>query len=198
MATATPAPGEQASVHDPPFAHALFGSTRWAWVWLAVRLYLAYEWLTAAWEKMTNPAWYATGLALKGFWTGAIATSNAAGAHPTIGFRWYQTFLQYMLDQGWYVWFAKLVIAGELIAGIGLLLGAFTGISAFLGGFMNWNFMMAGAASINPVLFTLSILVILAWKSAGWIGLDRWLLPRLGTPWEPGSAWRRRNGARPL
>ncbi len=64
-------------------------------------------------------------------------------------------------------------------------MGAFTGIAAFLGGFLNWNFMMAGSASINPLLFTLSILVMLAWKNAGWIGLDRWLLPLLGTPWKP-------------
>jgi thiosulfate dehydrogenase [quinone] large subunit len=45
---------------------------------------------------------------------------------------------------------------------------------------------MAGSASINPVLFTLSILLILAWKTAGWIGLDRFLLPALGTPWRRG------------
>jgi thiosulfate dehydrogenase [quinone] large subunit len=51
---------------------------------------------------------------------------------------------------------------------------------------MNWNFMMAGTASINPLLFTISILLILAWKNAGWIGLDRILLPLLGTPWRPG------------
>jgi hypothetical protein len=52
---------------------------------------------------------------------------------------------------------------------------------------MNWNFMMAGSASINPVLFTFSILLILAWKTAGWIGLDRWLLPMVGTPWQRGK-----------
>ena len=24
---------------------------------------------------------------------------------------------------------------------------------------------------------------------SGWIGVDRWLLPALGTPWEPGTAF---------
>jgi hypothetical protein len=33
--------------------------------------------------------------------------------------------------------------------------------------------------------------VRLAWRNAGWIGLDRWLLPAIGTPWEPGRAFRR-------
>ena len=68
-----------------------------------------------------------------------------------------------------------------------MILGAFTGIAAFIGGFMNWNFMMAGTASINPVLFTLSIFLMLAWKIAGWWGLDRFLIPALGTPWRRGG-----------
>jgi thiosulfate dehydrogenase [quinone] large subunit len=63
---------------------------------------------------------------------------------------------------------------------------AFTGTAAFVGGFMNWNFMMAGSASVNPVFLTLSVLLILAWKTAGYWGLDRFLLPLVGTPWKPG------------
>jgi len=62
-----------------------------------------------------------------------------------------------------------------------MILGMFTGIAAILGGFMNWNFMMAGSASVNPVLFILAVLLVLAWKTAGWWGLDRWLLPLLGS-----------------
>jgi thiosulfate dehydrogenase [quinone] large subunit len=48
---------------------------------------------------------------------------------------------------------------------------------------MNWSFMMAGSASTNPVLFLLAIGIILAWKVAGYVGFDYFLLPRLGTPW---------------
>jgi thiosulfate dehydrogenase (quinone) large subunit len=29
----------------------------------------------------------------------------------------------------------------------------------------------------------MAIGLILAWRVAGWYGLDRWLLPWLGTPW---------------
>jgi thiosulfate dehydrogenase [quinone] large subunit len=32
-------------------------------------------------------------------------------------------------------------------------------------------------------MLTLAVLLILAWKVAGWYGLDRWLLSLLGTPW---------------
>jgi thiosulfate dehydrogenase [quinone] large subunit len=72
---------------------------------------------------------------------------------------------------------------------VALVLGAFVGIAAFFGAFMNWNFMMAGTASTNPLLFTLAIVLILAWKVAGYYGLDRALLPVLGTPWKPGKVF---------
>jgi thiosulfate dehydrogenase [quinone] large subunit len=91
-----------------------------------------------------------------------------------------------LLDTNSYTWFSKLVTAGELLIGIALILGMFSGIAAFFGGFMNWNFMMAGSASTNPVMFVLAVFLVLAWKTAGWWGLDRWLLPLLGTPWQPG------------
>lgn len=169
-------------VTDPPIAQFIFSDSRMAWVWLIVRLYMAYTWITSGFGKLTNPAWVNTGEALKGFWAGAIQTNPK----PIITFDWYRTFIQFMLDTQAYTWFSKLVVAGELLVGTALLLGAFTGIAAFVGGFMNWNFMMAGTASVNPVFFTLSILLVLAWKIAGYWGLDRVLLPLLGTPWKPG------------
>ena len=39
-----------------------------------------------------------------------------------------------------------------LLIGIALVLAPFTGIAAFLGGFMNWNFIMAPSASSNALL----------------------------------------------
>jgi thiosulfate dehydrogenase [quinone] large subunit len=66
---------------------------------------------------------------------------------------------------------------------------------------LNWNFVMAGTASTNALLFAISTWLVLAWKTAGWIGLDRWLLPALGTPWRPGGVFadrRRETSAEPL
>lgn len=54
---------------------------------------------------------------------------------------------------------------------------------------MTWNFMMAGAASTGLVLLTLALVLLLTWKTAGYYGLDRWLLPLLGTPWQPGEVF---------
>jgi thiosulfate dehydrogenase (quinone) large subunit len=183
------------AVTDPPFAIALFSSTRWAPLWLIFRLYVGYEWISASLEKLGNPAWMQTGTALKGFWQSAV--NNGAGTtHPAIAFGWYRAFIQAMLSAGDYVWFAKLIAIGEMTVGVLLVLGLFTGIAAFAGGFLNWNFMMAGTASINPVLFTLSMLLVLAWKTAGWLGLDRFVLPALGTPWRPGLVFSGRGPAK--
>jgi len=58
-----------------------------------------------------------------------------------------------------------------------------TGIAAFFGVFMNMNFLLSGAVSINPIIGGLAIFLVLAWRVAGYYGVDRWLLPLLGTPW---------------
>jgi len=170
-------------ITDPPLARFLFNDTRLAPVWLVIRLLLGWAWLQPGLEKLRDPAWVQTGEALKGFWTKAIAVPDSG--KPTIAFDWYRNFIQGMLDSGAYVWFAKLVAAGEFLVGVLLIIGLFTGIAAFAGGFMNWNYIMAGSASTNPLLFVAAILLILAWKTAGYIGLDHFVLPNLGTPWTP-------------
>ena len=85
-------------------------------------------------------------------------------------------------------WFAPLIVFGEIAVGLGLIFGCLTGIAAFFGALMNMSFLLAGSASTNPVLFTLGIGMILAWRVAGYYGIDRWLLPAVGTPWERGAA----------
>jgi thiosulfate dehydrogenase [quinone] large subunit len=168
-------------IQDPGFIQTLFNDPRAALIWLAVRVWLGYQWVEAGLHKVGNPAWTQTGDALKGFWTGAIQVP--AEGRPPITFEWYRSFIQFMLDAEAYTWFAKLVAYGEVLIGIALILGIFTGIAAFFGGFMNWNFMMAGSASSNPLLFVAALGLVMAWKIAGYIGLDYFVLPAIGTPW---------------
>jgi thiosulfate dehydrogenase [quinone] large subunit len=162
-------------VDNPPIARFLFDDTRLAPLWAVVRVLLGIAWLQAGLHKLADPAWTDTGEALKGFWVASI---------PKSGFVWYGGFLQSLVDSGSYTWFAKLIVAGELLIGVALIIGAFVGIAAFFGGFMNWNFIMAGSASVNGLYFFAAVLLILAWKTAGYWGVDRYLLPRLGTPWK--------------
>jgi thiosulfate dehydrogenase [quinone] large subunit len=168
-------------IQDPPLAKFLFSDTRAAILWFPIRVLLGWTWFQSGLGKLNNPAWAQTGEALRGFWQNAVAIPEAG--RPPIAFDWYRDFIQSLLDTQAYTWFAKLVTAGELLIGLALILGAFVGIAAFFGAFMNWNFIMAGSASINGLLLIAAALLILAWKVAGYIGLDYFLLPRLGTPW---------------
>jgi thiosulfate dehydrogenase (quinone) large subunit len=172
------------SVQDPPAALALFGSVRWAWIWLIVRLYVGYEWISSGWGKLHNPAWTGAkaGTALSGFVSNAL--SETGGAHPNVQ-GWYGWFLQNLVASHTTFW-SYLVSWGEFLVGIALVLGIFTGIAAFFGSFMNFNYLLAGTVSINPLLFIAEIGLLLAWKTAGWWGLDRWVLAAVGTPWRPG------------
>ena len=169
-------------VQDPPLMVKLTSHPLAGLLWLPLRIWLGYQWYEASLHKISNPAWVTTGEALKGFWTNAVKVAAETGKGP-ITFDWYRSFLQYMLDAQAYTWFAKLVAYGELLIGIALILGAFTGIAAFFGGFMNFNFMLAGSASTNPLLFVVAVGLILAWKVAGYFGADYYLLRIIGTPW---------------
>ncbi len=175
------------SIEDPPIARFLFGDTRLGWLWLIIRLYMGYAWLTAGWEKIINPAWVGlkAGMALTGFVNGAL--QQTGGSHPNVQM-WYSWFLQTFVLPATPVW-SWLVAFGEFFVGVALILGIFTGIAAFFGSIMNVNYLLAGSLSTNPLLFILATWIVLAWKTAGWIGLDRWVLPALGTPWRPGRVF---------
>ena len=169
-------------VQDPPLVQKLLTDPRAGWLWLFIRLWLGWQWISSVLPKLSNPKWYETGEALKGFWLNAVKIPEQG--RPSIAFDWYRSFIQFMLDTQSYTWFAKLVVAGELLIGVALIIGAFTGIATFFGGFMNWNFMMAGSASTNPLLFAAAVVLILAWKVAGHVGADYFLLRWIGTPWK--------------
>jgi thiosulfate dehydrogenase [quinone] large subunit len=172
----------EVTIPDPPLAHLLFSTTRFAWLFAIIRIYLGYQWINAGLHKITGAGWVDGGASLKGFWINAVKIPETGKA--PISYDWYRSFLQFMLDNEWYTWFAPLVAYSEFLIGITLTLGAFVGIAAFFGAFLNWNFLMAGTASTNGMLLALAVVLILAWKVAGWYGLDRWLLPLLGTPWK--------------
>jgi thiosulfate dehydrogenase [quinone] large subunit len=173
----------QAQFEDPGIIRFLFGSTQMAWLWLIVRVYLGWQWLSAGREKLESPGWMSTGVSLQAYWQRAVA-APVGGTKGIVHYGWYHDLLAYMLQQHWYLWFAKLVAIGETAIGVLLILGAFVGIAAFLGAFMNFNYLLAGTASTNPVLFVLAIGLVLAWKIAGYYGLDYFLLPAVGVPWQ--------------
>ena len=134
-----------------------------------------------------------SGRAITSLWQRAVAIPDPP-AHPAITYGWYRELLQFLIDVTSDTWFSYVIVFGELAVGLGLILGVFVGLAAAGGLTMNLSYMLAGSASTNPVLATLAILLIPAWRNGGYLGLDRYLLPALRTPW-----WRpRRAGVHPL
>ena len=143
------------------------------WVLLVVRVYVGWIWLYAGYEKIINPKWVGSdaGMAVTGFLKGALAKTS--GDHPDV--------------QAWYAWlithvalpnaalFSYLVSFGELLVGLALILGAFTMLAAGAGLFMNFNYLLAGAVSINPILIILQLLLVWGGEQSSKIGLDRYL-----------------------
>lgn len=175
---------------EPRISQFLFASKWMAPVWLVVRVYLGWSWFSSGWGKVNNPNWVGenAGTSITGFLNGALG--RAAADNPSVS--------------GWYAWMIEniflpnavvmsyLVAFGEVLVGLALITGFLTGFAAFMGGTMNASFLLAGTLSSNPVMFILATWLVLAWRVAGWIGLDRWVLPWLGAP--QGLTFNRRRG----
>jgi thiosulfate dehydrogenase [quinone] large subunit len=169
---------EIAPAHEWKVARFLRRAQEAAPFYLGIRLFLGYEWISSAWGKLENPAWMQTGAALQGYWERAVQIPEQG--RPPITYPAYRSFIQFMLDNDWHTWFAKLVAVGELLIGLGLLLGGLTAVAAAFGLLMNFSFVYAGTASTNPTLIILGAVIVYGWLVAGWWGLDRFLLPLLG------------------
>ena len=187
MQKQTQADSATIQIAEPPIARFIFADARLAPLWAILRIYLGYEWLVAGWGKFTNPAgvWVGAkaGAAVTGFIKAAL--EKTAGDHPDVS-GWYAGFLQQVALPN-AVLFSYLVTFGEIFVGVALILGLLTGFAAFFGGFMNASYLFAGTVSTNPLLLLLALVIALAWRVAGYWGLDRWVLPLIGVPGFPGK-----------
>jgi len=176
----------QLFVRESRLSRFLTKDTRSSLLWLPVRLYVGWEWLHAGWEKVIDLDWVGrdAGAPIVGFVQGALALTG--GPHPDVTW-WYAAFLERFVQSHPAFW-ANLIAYGELLVGMGLIAGCLTGIAAFFGLFMNLNYLLGGTVSINPILFTLSIGLLLAWRVAGYWGADRFALPFLRERRRPKAA----------
>ncbi|MBS4205787.1 DoxX family membrane protein [Lederbergia citrea] len=135
-------------------------------VWAALRIWLGVQWLEAGWHKLGA-------FDAAGFLHGAI--EKAGGDFPAV--------------QGWYAGFLETVALpnikiinvlipwGEILVGVGLIVGALTLPALIAGAFMNLNFLMAGTVSTNPILLTAAIILLFVIKGTAYYGVDRFLVP---------------------
>jgi len=167
------------------------GGTR-TWLWLPIRLYIT-RGTRRLEEGHRRPVMALEQRAAEGV-RRIRPGQRRPGEHSAVNYGWYAAFLRWVGGGGAGT-MSRVISLGELTIGIALILGLFTGIAAFLAGTLSMSFGLAGVAGVNPMFFLLEVLLILAWRNAGYFGLDRYILPALGTPWEPGKLFA--NNAQP-
>jgi thiosulfate dehydrogenase [quinone] large subunit len=158
----------------------LFRSQAASVIWLVARLWLGYEWLNAGYQKLWGAEsaafWSGGGAAVKGFATAGILGSTTGKGGVSYG--WWAGFLHNFVvpNAGW---IAKLITLGELAIGVGLILGVLTGAAAAAGLLLNVIYMFSGTAGVNPAYAIVALFLVLAWRNAGYLGLDRIALPKI-------------------
>lgn len=155
-------------------------NSNWARIlWTILRVYVGWSWLTSGLGKVFGPkaaVWVGAkaGVAVTGFLQGAL--TKTTGPHPDVQW-WYAWFVQHMALPNAKV-FSYFVAWGELLVGIGLIIGAFTTIAILAGMLMNFNYLLAGTVSSNPVFLIEQLVLLFAGAAAFYWGVDR-LLPQI-------------------
>lgn len=146
----------------------MFGSPRLAWLWLVARIWVGWIWLDAG-RGMLGDARWMNGGTLHDAWAVALATG---GIRPPA--RW---TIESLLGAGWETWLAPTLAVGLTLVGIAILLGLLTGPAALIGLGLAATPGLAGGIGADPFVALLAVGLVLAWRCAGWFGLDRWVLP---------------------
>jgi thiosulfate dehydrogenase (quinone) large subunit len=136
-------------------------------VWTVLRIWLGIQWIEAGWHKMVD------GFDAGGFLQGALA--KAQGDHPAVQ-GWYANFLEGFALPNVKL-FNVLIPWGEVLIGVGLIVGIATVPALIAAAFMNLNFLLAGTVSTNPILLTAQIILLFVGKGAYTWGGDRFIVP---------------------
>lgn len=140
---------------------------------LPLRLFMALAWFRAAAEKLMDPNWF-SGQTLTLFLQRQLESGFIA--FPFYEFLVNQVFLEQV------VFFAKLVLLGQVAVAVALAFGLFSQFALLVALFMNLNFVLVGA--VNPSVFYMAMQLVLLYAHAGAsLGLDGFLNRRLKQAW---------------
>jgi thiosulfate dehydrogenase (quinone) large subunit len=186
-AQANPFDGRPGERRNLPAADWLFRSRAASVIWLIARLWLGYGWLNAGYQKLWGSEkaafWNGGGAGVKGFATAGVTGSKAGTGGASYG--WFAGILHgFVIPNA--SWIARVVTLSELVIGALLILGLFTGLAAVAGLALNVVYMFSGSSGVNPAYAIVAVLLILAWRNAGYLGLDRFILPTVRDRFRPG------------
>jgi thiosulfate dehydrogenase (quinone) large subunit len=158
--------GNPSNIKSPKILHWL-GESRIAAVgWAAARIWLGIMWIQAGkaklWGSENSAFLHHGGAGVHGFATAGIKLAS---------YSWWGHFLHgFVLPNSG--WIGVAISVSEFVIGIALVLGVFTPGFAFLALGLNVVYMFSGTAGVNPVYAIFAVVLILAWRTSGWIGAD--------------------------
>lgn len=139
-----------------------------------LRLYLGWKWLDSGWGKITGEKAFDAA----GYLKNAVANPVLDKATNETLYPNFTSFLDNVALPNVKL-FNILIPWGELLVGLGLILGVFTTAAAFFGLLMNFMFLFAGTVSSNPWFVLIGMIILVAGANAGKFGGDRYVLPYL-------------------
>lgn len=160
---------------------SLLTDHRYAGLWAVVRVLLGWAWLEAGWRMAQDAAW------MHGDRLDCDVGSGVAAAKPIALLLACQG-----TDPGWLdgpagAWVARVAAIATTLLGIAVILGLLTGPAILVGGLAVLVTLPPPAPAWMTLQLAAVVGLLMAHASAGWIGIDRWLLPLL-------PRWRRGRG----
>jgi len=168
--------------------------------WLLARVWIGWTFLAAGLGKVTGDrkeAWIGgeAGAGVTGYLTRALTMAPGgaeAGQNPEVT-GWYAGLVRQVFLPNAEL-FSYLVAFGEVFVGAALILGILTRFSAAMGLVMSFAYLFAGTSGDNPLMVLLGLPMALAGVTAGYYGIDRYLLPFLRERRARGAGMQRRGG----
>lgn len=153
--------------------------------WLLARLWVGWKFLEAGWTKTfgaEQAVWVGdqAGTAVNGFLSFSLQLAPGgamAGPHPEVS-GWYAGLIRHVFLPNAEL-LSYLVAVGELLVGVALIGGIFTRFAATMGLTMNLAYLLAGVSSASPMMIMIELPILLVGATAGYYGIDRYLLPFL-------------------
>lgn len=138
---------------------------------LLLRVWLGWAWFIDGIHKVFG----AKPFDASGFMKGAIA-HPVAGPAGDVLYGPFNAFLKNIALPG-SGFFSFLVKWGELLVGLGLILGTLTTAAVFFALLMNFMYLFAGTVSSNPLDILIGSIILFAGFNAGKLGCDYWVIP---------------------
>jgi thiosulfate dehydrogenase [quinone] large subunit len=156
--------GEPAKRTSLPIWEGLKNSKLAAPVWTAMRVWLGVMWIQAGSAKL----W---GAEAAGFLHGNGAGVAGFAGHGTPAYSWWATFLHGFVvpNAGW---IGVLIAVCEFAIGIALAAGLFTRLAALGSLALLFTYVMSGTASVCALYALFAIVILVMWRTSGWIGVD--------------------------